>query len=116
MERRIYQPTEKVARLPVAVALPADEAIKAIARTGHKRPWGLVKRDLALRALRGCRDYNLGLWQGRVDAARGTGYSDERFAEAYNLGYHEGYANYESHRGGWHPTIRAEFDALYLSS
>ncbi len=114
-ERMIYQPTEKQAALPATIELPSDEQIKMMARTGRKRPWGLVKRDLALRALRNCRDYTLGLWQGRVDAARGCGYSDERFAEAYNLGYHEGFSRYQSDRHGWQPWQREEFDRLYLA-
>ncbi len=114
MDRKLYQLTETQAAGRTTVTLPSDAEIKAMAAKSRK-PWGLIKRDLALKAVRGTRDYVAGLWQGRVDAARGTGYSDERFSEHYNLGYHDGYLNYQSDRRGWHPTIREQFDTLYLN-
>ncbi len=114
MERKLYQPTEKQSGLPTTVSLPSDEEIKAEAKR-RRKPWGLLKRDMALKALRYTRDYTMGLWQGRVDAARGTGYSEERFSNEYNLGYHDGYLNYQSDRKGWQDWQRTEFDALYLN-
>ncbi len=114
MDRRMYEPTEKQQALPMTYSLPSDDEIKAQAKRSRK-PWGLVKRGLALRALRGTHDYTIGLWQGRVDAARGTGYSEERFSEHYNLGYHDGYLNYQSDRHGWQQWQRDEFDAKYVS-
>ncbi len=115
MERRIYQPTQKQTSLPTTISLPSDAEIKAQAAR-CRTPWGLVKRNLALKALRGTHDYNIGLWQARVDAARGTGYSEERFSREYNLGYHQGYTGYQSDRNGWDPTIREQFDSAYLSN
>ena len=114
MERRQYQMTEKQQQYPATCSIPSDEAIKALAKSKRK-PWGLVKRDLALKALRGTHDYAMGLWQGRVDAARDTGYSEERFSGDYNLGYHDGYLGYKSDRNGWDAGTRERFDAQYLS-
>ncbi len=114
MERRLYQLTERQQRLPTTVTLPSDDHYKAMAKKSRK-PWGLLKRADALRTLRLTRDYKAGQWQGYVDAARGTGYSEERFSEAYNLGYHEGYTHYESHRWGWDDATRERFEAEYLN-
>lgn len=113
MERRQYQPTEKQQNLPATFGLPSDDEIKAMAKRSRK-PWGLLKRDMALKALRGTHDYTLGIWQGRVDAARGTGYSEERFSSDYNLGYHDGYLNYASDRKGWDRGTFERFNAEYL--
>ncbi len=114
MERKLYQPTERQQALPNSYSIPSDEEIKAKAKRQH-RPWGLVKRDFALSALRHTHDYTIGIWQGRVDAARGCEYSDERFSNDYNLGYHEGYTGYKSDRPGWDAATRERFDREYLS-
>jgi hypothetical protein len=114
MDRMLYQPTEKQTNLPAEWILPSDEDIKAQAKR-QRRPWGLLKRDLSLKALRGTHDYTIGIWQGRVDAARGTDYSEERFSVNYNLGYHDGYLGYQSDRHGWDVGTRERFDATYLA-
>lgn len=114
MERRMYQMTERQAALPTSHTIPSDDEIKVIAKKARK-PWGIVKRDLSLQALRRTHDYTLGLWQGRVDAARGLEYSEERFNSEYNLGYHDGYLGYASDRKGWDKGTRERFDNLYVN-
>jgi len=64
------------------------------------RKYGLRKRDAARRLLKGSPEYVRGLWQGRIDAARGLNYSEERLESAYNMGYHTGYINYASNIHG----------------
>lgn len=119
--RVMYQPTEKQmekwSRLG-AMPVPSDDEIKAkwaAAHHGKVAGWGMMKRDLAVQRLRNSADYNIGLWQGRVDAARGLEYSDERGESDYNLGYHDGYANYTSNRRGWDAQTRDAFDAKYVN-
>lgn len=118
MERKLYQmPEPKPIKAGVVVrvwTMPTDEEIKAEAKS-RRKPWGLLKRDYALKALRNSRDYQVGMGQGRVDAARGLDYSEERFSENYNLGYHEGYTRYHSDRRGWQQWQRDEFDAQYVN-
>ncbi len=116
MERKLYEMPEKLASIPAQPIIPTDAEIKAKMKAEKcRKPFGLYKRDLALRALRWTRDYQLGLWQGRVDCARGLDYSDERPNEGYNLGYHEGYTRYQSDRRGWQQWQRDEFDAQYVN-
>ena len=108
MERKLYQPTEKQLRLPANgdITVPSDEELKAIAKKSRK-PWGLVKRDFVANNMKRTRDYAIGLWQGRVDAARGCEYTEERLSEAYNYGYHEGYTMYKATgQSGWDSVAR----------
>lgn len=119
--RVMYQPTEKQvekwARL-TALPMPSDDEIKARWKKAHHGKlagWGMLKRDLAIQALRNTPEYQSGIWQGRVDAARGLPYSEERNDGSYNLGYHEGYTGYESNRRGWDAAMRATFDAKYIN-
>lgn len=114
MERRMYKMTAKQEALPAVASIPSDDEIKAMAKRSRK-PWGIIKRDLALRALRNSHDYVLGIWQGRVDAARQADYNEERFNSDYNLGYHDGYLNYHSDRKGWDAATRERFDAEYVN-
>lgn len=111
MDRKLYTLTEKQAERPIEAEMPTDEEIKAKAK--GRKSWGLLKREIAASALRKTRGFTLGIWQGRVDAARGTGYSEERMSSDYNLGYHEGYVGYESDSKGWDKATRAAF-AQYL--
>jgi len=115
MERKQYTLTQQqIEKIKLAGwQMPSDNEIKAIAHK-KRRPWGLVKRDLALEGLKYDLEYLLGIWQGRVDKARGFDYSKERKSSSYNLGYHRGYCNYESDRRGWDQKIRDEFDQKYL--
>lgn len=122
MTRKMYEPTEKQekkwANLQLA-SLPSDNEFKALwAKRHHGKTagWGMGKRDWIVANLTRSRDYQIGLWQGRVDAARGLDYSEERSENTYNLGYHRGYTNYASDRNGWDKTQRAAFEAKYLDT
>jgi hypothetical protein len=121
MERKIYQPTEKQEAKWAAYTtpqMPSDEEFKARwakSHGGKTAGWGMAKRDWVLASLKSSRDYQVGIWQGRVDAARGLDYSEERNDNHYNLGYHRGYCDYTSDRKGWDAAQRAEFDAKYLA-
>ena len=118
MSRKMYEPTKnqerKWARF-ATVEMPSDEEFKARAKKSRK-PWGILKRDFVLSQMTMTREYQLGLWQGRVDAARGLEYSEERNENTYNLGYYRGYTEYQSSRRGWDRATRERFDTKYLSS
>jgi hypothetical protein len=118
MERITYQPTasqtERWERMGVPV-VPSDESFKAASKRGGK-PWGLRKRDFILGAMTSAREYQMGIWQGRVDAARELSYSEERSESTYNLGYYRGYTGYQSDRNGWDAQTRERFDAQYVKN
>lgn len=116
MENRIrYKATEAQERKWASVptpTIPDDEEFKIIAKR-RRRPWGLCKRDWILSTMKDTREYQMGIWQGRVDAARGLNYSEERNENTYNLGYYRGYTNYSSDRKGWDTETRNRFDEQY---
>lgn len=119
MERRMYQLTEKQLRDADRYTghMPTDDEIKARwAKSHHGKTtgWGMLKRNIALSNLTCSAEYVRGLWQGRVDKANGLDYSEQRNDNAYNLGYHRGYTEYESNRGGWDKATRERFDAQYV--
>ena len=121
MERKLYRPTEKQeqkwSNLKLA-EMPSDEEFKtrwARAHHGVERGWGMGKRNWILSNMTQSREYQMGIWQGRVDAARGLGYSEERNENTYNLGYHRGYTDYESNRRGWDTQTRQKFDEEYVN-
>lgn len=122
MKRIAYQLTEKqIAKAEfmrnLYEVMPSDDEIKAqFAKSHHgkERGWGMLKKDYALKQLQGNVEYQRGLGQGRVDKARGLAYSEERSESAYNMGYHRGYADYESNRSGWDTATRERFDAQYM--
>jgi hypothetical protein len=121
-ERIMYQPTanqeRKWAEL-AAIEMPSDDEFKArwAKRHGGKTTgWGLAKRDFVLANLKNSREYQMGLWQGRVDAARGLDYSEERSENTYNLGYYVGYTEFESNYRGWDRATRERFDAQYTNA
>jgi len=120
MNRKMYEPTRgnerKWARY-APVEMPTDEEFKARWAKSHHgkiRGWGIGKRDFILTQMVKTREYQLGLWQGRVDKARGLEYSEERNENTYNLGYHRGYVEYESNRRGWDRETRRRFDKKYV--
>ena len=124
MDRKMYEPTNsqekrwarEAARV---VAMPTDEEFKsrwAKCHHGVERGWGIGKRDWILSNMTRTREYQMGLWQGRVDKARGLGYSEEHNENTYNLGYHRGYTEYESNRRGWDAATRQRFDKTYLDA
>jgi hypothetical protein len=122
MERKMYEPTEnqerKWASLNLA-PLPSDDEFKtrwAKAHHGKTAGWGMMKRDWIVSNLKNSREYQMGIWQGRVDRARGLEYSEERNDNTYNLGYYRGYTDYESNRRGWDRQTRKRFDEKYVNS
>lgn len=121
IERIEYRASErqerKWAELQVA-EMPTDDEFKAVWKRSHhgvERGWGMGKRTWVLSNMTRTREYQMGLWQGRVDAARGMEYSEERNDNTYNLGYHRGYTEYESNRRGWDQPTRDRFDAEYVN-
>lgn len=121
MDRKMYEPTANQERKWAQFnppPMPTDDEFKAIWRKTHhgkERGWGIQKRNWILSNMAQSREYQMGLWQGRVDAARGLPYSEERNENTYNLGYYRGYTEYESNRRGWDRETRARFDAKYLT-
>ena len=122
MERKMYEPTrgnlKKWARFQ-SIEMPTDDEFKARwAKSHHGKTngWGMMKRDFILKNMTRSREYQTGLWQGRVDKARGLEYSEERNESAYNLGYHRGYTEYKSNRRGWDRATRERFDEKYVNS
>ena len=125
MKRKMYTPTESQEKRWAAVRpleMPTDEEFKANWKRRHHGKltgWGLGKRDFIVKNLKQTREYQMGLWQGSVDAARGIEYQHEAMSDenvnCYNLGYYRGYNEYTRNRRGWDAETRARFDALYLS-
>ena len=126
--RKMYEPTKsfekKMARMEAqreasgGDCMPTDEEIKARWKKSHHgkvRGWGMLKKDIVLGNMTGTREYQMGLWQGRVDNARGLEYAEERNENTYNLGYHRGYTGYKSNRRGWDKNTRERFDAMYVN-
>lgn len=122
MERRMYQPTEaqeqKWARHS-APAMPTDDEFKSMWKRSHHGKvtgWGMGKRDWVVGQMKYSREYQMGLWQGRVDRAQGLDYSEERNENVYNLGYYRGYTTYESDMRGMDAETRQRFAAEYANS
>lgn len=119
MDRKMFQLTEQQLKKCTAVELPSDEHLQEVwKRTHHGKlaGWGMGKRDFIVSAMSRTPEYQRGIWQGRVDRARGLDYSEERIDAPYNLGYHRGYTNYESNRRGWDVATRQRFDAEYVNN
>lgn len=122
--RVMYQPTPKQLSKwgtpgdnDIDSKMPSDEEIKAAwakSHGGKTTGWGMKKRDIKLSMMTGTYDYQMGLWQGRVDAANGLEYSGERSENVYNLGYHRGYTEYWSNRRGWDEATCQRFDEKYV--
>jgi hypothetical protein len=116
-DRKMYEPTKNQERKWAKFAdveMPSDEEFKARGKKEHK-PWGLLKRNYVLGRMTQTREYQVGIWQGRVDRGRDLNYSEERSENVYNLGYYRGYTGYKSDRKGWDRETRARFDKKYLT-
>lgn len=126
MERKMYQPTEKQTQKWAAMQIPqmpTNEQFQAMWKKAHHGKlagWGLGKRDWIIGSLSGTREYQMAMWQGRVDAARGLDYqgaepTDEN-ANAANLGYYRGYVGYKNGgMKGWDAETRQRFAAEYIN-
>jgi hypothetical protein len=121
MDRMMYKPTEKQeekwSRF-TEPTMPTDEEFKALwkkAHHGKEMGWGMIKRDWILGNLEKGREYQMGLWQGRVDAIRGLDYSEERLDKAYNVGYHRGYLTFDPQhaRREWGCAVYDAFRNIY---
>jgi len=127
MNRKMYQPTAKQIEKWAAikpVEMPTDEWFKNRWQKEHHGKlagWGLGKRDWIVSNLKNTAEYQMALWQGRVDAAQGLDYqgaepTDEN-ANAAALGYHRGYCDYQSDgMKGWDPESRQRFATEYLNA
>lgn len=123
MNRKMYEPTQKQTERwaefdAVMNNIPTDDEFKtrwAKSHHGKTNGWGMGKRDWIQTQMTKTTEYQMGIWQGRVDRARGLDYSEDRNENTYNLGYYRGYTQYESNRRGWDGATRARFDAEYLS-
>lgn len=123
--RMMYIPTEKQTRewaemdaRHAEVTMPTDEQFKAMWKKhshGKTTGWGLMKRDWIISNLQSTSDYQRGLWQGRVDAARGLEYGEERSDSAYNLGYYRGYTEFASNWRGWDAGTQERFRSTYMA-
>lgn len=101
MDRKIYQPTEKQEEkwnALTTVAMPTDDEFKATWKRQHHGKisgWGMGKRNWIVGNMKNCREYQLGLWQARLDIVAGLDYQNEAItdenANAYNLGYYRGF-------------------------
>jgi hypothetical protein len=95
--RKIYELTQKqIENIEKRnFVMPSDEQIKETAKKQH-RPWGLVKRDMAIEALKWNSEYVRGMNQARVDRINGLDYAEERSESEYNLGYYRGFTDFEN--------------------
>ena len=127
MERKQFEPTEKQLEKWTALTIPtmpADEEFKDQWKKRHggvERGWGISKRDWvadhANDALTCTKEYFLGLWQGRVDAARGLEKLEtpQYHTDPYQFGYYWGYDGFESFWKGSDPAARSAFSEKYIN-
>ena len=106
MNRKMYEPTDKQNSKWAAFKtpqMPTDDEFKsrwAKSHHGVVRGWGLGKRQWIIGNLTQTREYNMGIWQARVDALRGLDYQtplsddDGENINCYNLGYYRGYTEF----------------------
>jgi len=119
MNRVMFEPTEKQKTKWSFVEreMPSDEEFKimwAKKHGGKINGWGMGKRDWAKTNLAAASDYQIGMWQGRVDAANHIPYSEERKTASYNYGYHIGYTEYPEFRRGIDKKTAEDFDKKYM--
>lgn len=95
MTRKMYEPTKNQERKWAqfnSIEMPTDEQFKARWAKSHHgkiKGWGIGKRNFISSIMTRSRQYQLGIWQGRVDKARGLDYSERRGDNnTYNLGYY----------------------------
>ena len=121
-----FEPTakqlEKWNALKPAV-MPSDDEFKARwkkAHGGKETGWGMSKRDWvgnhASDTLTQTVEYNLGLWQGRVDAARGEEAqpTPNYHTDPYDHGYYSGYHGFASFWKGFDSAARQQFNQKYV--
>lgn len=97
--------------------MPSDEEFKARwakKHGGKTAGWGILKKNWVLSEMTRTRSYQMGIWQGRVDAANGLEYSEERENSPYNLGYHRGYTGFQSDFRGFDKQTQERFMEKYV--
>ena len=115
MERIIYTATPEQLKSwasYVHPVIPSDDVLK---QQGKRigRPWSLIKKDLCKELTIGSPEFQKGMWQGRVDRARGLGYV-EHGKGAYQKGHYFGYNGYQKDRSAWTPAEIKGFEGKYL--
>lgn len=118
--RMMFQPTDKQEAKwnNKPPAMPSDDEFKAQWKKSHRGKvagWGLGKRQWVVSSWGMTRNYQVGMWQGRVDKANKLDYHEERKDKAYNIGYNLGYTEYESNRRGWDNNTSDNFDSKYVN-
>lgn len=119
-QRKMYEPTKNQLRKWAefeAPEMPTDEEFKvrwAKSHHGQVRGWGMMKSDFVLSQMTQTQEYQTGIWQGRVDAANGLDYAEERNENTYNLGYHRGYTNFQSDWRGFDRATQQRFTKKYV--
>lgn len=97
--RQVYEITEKDTKKAERNREAAEARLAYIeqnaAKLRRQRKYGLMKAEATRQLLKGDLEYLRGLWQGRIDAAHELSYTDDRPNSAFNMGYHEGYVNYQ---------------------
>jgi hypothetical protein len=98
MSRVMYQLTEKELKKLQGKAEAAQKRREWADANKKKlgKRYGIECRNAGADALKGDPEYQRGIWQARIDKARGLEYSEDRLESAYNLGYYRGWSNYES--------------------
>jgi hypothetical protein len=122
MDRKIYEPSKNQLRKwgepgkDIEALMPSADDIKAMWKKSHHgklNGWGMKKRDIKLSLMTATYEYQVAIWQGRVDALNGLEYSEDRNESAYNLGYHRGYTNFTSDWKGFDNGTRQRFTEKY---
>ena len=118
MDRKMFEPTQKQLEKwsRFAPVMPSDQEFKARGKK-ERKPWGILKRNQVLSNMTMSAEYQMGIWQGRVDKARGLDYSEERNENTYNLGYYRGYTDYTpGSRNGWDIDTYNWFVSTYVEA
>ena len=127
MGRKIFEPTEKQltnwAKLK-PVVMPSDDEFKFLwkkSNYGRETGWGkgklhwieIHKNDHLTCTV----EYNLGLWQGRVDAANHLEAqpSPNNRTDPFDFGYFTGFNSFESFWDGCDPNARDSFLQKYVN-
>jgi hypothetical protein len=125
MERK-YQPTEKQLvkwKALKPAEMPTDEEFKVQWKRQHGGKltgWGMAKRDWVIQHsddhLTCTVEYNIGLWQGRVDAAAGLPQAEtpNYHTSPYEYGYYRGYTSFGSFWNGYDRNAKVDFETKYI--
>jgi len=120
-----FEPTEKQLSkwsLLRPTVMPSDDEFKARwkrAHGGKVTGWGMTKRDWVIAHsddhLTCTVEYNLGLWQGRVDAMNGDPQQEtpEYHTDPYQYGYYHGYAEFDGFWRGYDAAAKSDLQAKF---